>query len=33
LLTTKDPSVVGPIPSNLFLFFGVDQHAKGTPNN
>jgi hypothetical protein len=33
LLDRKDPSVVGPIPSNLFLFFGVnppsahrDQH-------
>ena len=25
LLDKKDPSVVGPIPSNLFLFFGVDQ--------
>ena len=24
LLDTKDPNVVGPIPSNLFLFFGVD---------
>ena len=25
LLDKKDPNVVGPIPSNLFLFFGVDQ--------
>ena len=33
LLDTKNPNVVGPIPSNLFLFFGVDNHAKGTPNN
>ena len=33
LVNAKDPSVVGPIPSNLFLFFGVDAHAKGTPNN
>ena len=24
LLDKKDPSVLGPIPSNLFLFFGVD---------
>jgi len=24
LLDKKDPNVVGPIPSNLFLFFGVD---------
>ena len=24
LLNKKDPSVVGPIPSNLFLFFGVN---------
>jgi hypothetical protein len=33
LLNAKDPNVVGPIPSNLFLFFGVDPHGHGTPNN
>jgi len=25
LLDNKDPNVVGPIPSNIFLFFGVDR--------
>ncbi len=33
LLDHHDPSVIGPIPSNLFLFFGVDKHGHGTPNN
>ena len=33
LLDDKDPTVVGPIPSNLFLFFGVNPHGEGTPNN
>ncbi len=27
LIKNKDPHVVGPIPSNLFLFFGVDHHG------
>ncbi len=33
LINSKDPHVVGPIPSNLFLFFGVNPHSNGHPNN
>ena len=33
LLDNKDPNVVGPIPSNLFLFFGVDQPSTQHDNH
>jgi hypothetical protein len=29
LISQHDPSVVGPIPSNLFLFFAVDRNTSG----
>jgi hypothetical protein len=32
LLNKKDPTVVGPVPSNLFLFFAVDQPSAGNQN-
>ena len=33
LINAKNPNVVGPIPSNLFLFFGVNPHGNSNQGN